>query len=277
MQYLEINKLDGIPDNCIDLLLIIAQKIKRQNVLSVVLFFMSDMKSSEQTLKNIEYNMRKIFHGEYKDYAASNIRGYLDKETENVKKGLLLQNERLFLRRGKGVWCNSNRGNMVAKQILNEQNIEIILNGKKINGNEKEKIDDIHEYVSNLCGEERLAIIKVRVNQSEFRKKLLNLYSECRICGLAKQELLIASHIKSWADSDAYEKLDVNNGFLLCPVHDALFDKHLISFNNQGNILISESIHNDDFSLLNINNEIKIDIMEENIKYLGFHRMLLKE
>ena len=53
---------------------------------------------------------------------------------------------------------------------------------------------------------------------------------------------MIASHIVPWKDSSDQERRDVNNGILLSPTYDALFDKHLISFDDTGSIIISSKI-----------------------------------
>ena len=49
-------------------------------------------------------------------------------------------------------------------------------------------------------------------------------HSKCCLCGVDDDALLVASHIKPWAKSDEHEKLDLDNGLLLCPNHDKLFD-----------------------------------------------------
>ena len=51
--------------------------------------------------------------------------------------------------------------------------------------------------------------------------------------------MLIGSHIKEWSASS---ELDVNNGLLLCAHHDALFDKHLISFDNANKLIVSPTL-----------------------------------
>jgi hypothetical protein len=53
---------------------------------------------------------------------------------------------------------------------------------------------------------------------------------------------LRASHIKPWRTSDDTEKQDGDNGLLLVPHVDALFDKGLISFADDGSILLSEKL-----------------------------------
>lgn len=114
--------------------------------------------------------------------------------------------------------------------------------------------------------------VRVRKTQQIFRNKLLAYESACKICGLQIQELLVASHIKPWKVSKNIEKLDEYNGFLLCPMHDALFDKGFISFANDGKIMISGKISTEDYNKLLIYSDIVIDLEEKHIPYLEWHR-----
>jgi putative restriction endonuclease len=50
---------------------------------------------------------------------------------------------------------------------------------------------------------------------------------------------LRASHIKPWRVSTDNEKLDGNNGLLLAPHIDHLFDQGYISFTDEGELLVS--------------------------------------
>ena len=125
---------------------------------------------------------------------------------------------------------------------------------------------------SNLEGKTKEAFIKVRVNQDIFRKRLLYSHTGCCICGLSNPKLLTASHIKPWSKSSASEKLDVDNGLLMCPNHDKLFDSGLISFDDQGKILISSRLSAKDKKIMNIDDKITIQLTEKNKKYLKFHR-----
>lgn len=129
------------------------------------------------------------------------------------------------------------------------------------------EISELH-----LEGAMREQVTKVRVNQSEFRKYLLARYSKCCLCGVSNTQLLIASHIKPWAESEPAEKLDVNNGLLLCPNHDSLFDKGLISFEDDGKIIMSENLSETDKFFLNVNENMKLNVREENKPYLKYHR-----
>ncbi|MCR4655900.1 MAG: HNH endonuclease [Lachnospiraceae bacterium] len=124
----------------------------------------------------------------------------------------------------------------------------------------------------DLVGEDKEAITIIRVNQGEFRDRLLNRYDKCCLCGVSSPLLLTASHIKPWAASEPSEKLDVNNGLLMCPNHDKLFDKGFISFDDLGNIMISSKLVSNDQIFMNVNGKMHISVIEENKKYLDYHR-----
>lgn len=123
-----------------------------------------------------------------------------------------------------------------------------------------------------LTGLEKEIISKYRVGQTNFRNNLLSQQHKCKICGLRNENFLIASHIKPWSISNEIEKVDTNNGFLLCPHHDKLFDGGYISFKDNGEILISSSLSQSDKILMNINAKSKIKLNSENLKYLKYHR-----
>lgn len=131
---------------------------------------------------------------------------------------------------------------------------------------EKEMEDVVCEGIT------REAIIKCRVNQNVFRDKLLKRYSECCVCGLSNSKLLIASHIKPWSCSASTEKLDVDNGLLLCPNHDKLFDSGLITFDNSGHIIISDQLSEADRDLMNVHPDMVVALTERNREYLEYHR-----
>ena len=132
---------------------------------------------------------------------------------------------------------------------------------------ENKTIEEINEV-----GEVIERVVKARKNQNKFREALFKRESKCKICGLAHKELLIASHIKPWSKSTPEEKLNPFNGFLLCPNHDSLFDKHLVSFRDNGEIIISKRLSEKEQELLNINKDIVINIEDGNKKFLKDHR-----
>lgn len=65
---------------------------------------------------------------------------------------------------------------------------------------------------------------------------------KCGLSGVSDEQVILANNIKPWSQSNHQERLDVNNGLLHCPNHDALFDKGYISFEDDGTILFSNSL-----------------------------------
>ncbi len=84
-----------------------------------------------------------------------------------------------------------------------------------------------------------------------------------------------ASHIKPWRDSDNAERLDKYNGLLLIPNLDVAFDKGLISFKDDGMIMISPHLSPQEIDLLGIKKDMKIKkekLTHNHKKYLKYHR-----
>ncbi len=86
-------------------------------------------------------------------------------------------------------------------------------------------------------------MVKQRINQGFFRKSVLAAYGfMCCMTGLTNVELLIASHIKPWRDSNADEKTDPGNGLCLNALHDKAFDRGFITISNDYTIMVSNDI-----------------------------------
>ena len=84
--------------------------------------------------------------------------------------------------------------------------------------------------------------------------------------------ILIASHIVPWSESTDEERMNVDNGILLSPLYDALFDKHLISFEDDGSLLVSKSIKSQKHIMLGMPYQAKILVTHGMKKYLKRHR-----
>ncbi|MBK5541553.1 HNH endonuclease [Pseudomonas sp. TH05] len=84
---------------------------------------------------------------------------------------------------------------------------------------------------------EKEQLIRARRGQGIFRQRALALESQCRLTGVNDQSFLIASHIKPWKDCANNERLDGNNGLMLAPHIDKLFDRGWISFSDNGDLL----------------------------------------
>lgn len=90
-----------------------------------------------------------------------------------------------------------------------------------------------------ITGSEREAVVRLRVNQNFFRKRVLSAYNyQCCITGLAIPELLIASHIVPWAE-DVQNRLNPRNGLCLNAFHDRAFDQGLIWIESDFTISLS--------------------------------------
>jgi len=91
-----------------------------------------------------------------------------------------------------------------------------------------EQVAEIDESDLPPPGVERDALVRLRVNQSFFRKRVLSAYEfRCCVTGLAVPELLVASHIVPWAEDPA-NRLNPRNGLCLNPLHDRAFDRYLM-------------------------------------------------
>lgn len=114
---------------------------------------------------------------------------------------------------------------------------------------------------------------KIRIGQDRFRKNLLKHLRFCPITGIDETKILLASHIKPWALSSNNERLDVYNGFIFSPTIDKLFDKGMITFENNKELIISPSLSKKNTEFIGIESKIYKNLPIENrISYLEFHR-----
>jgi hypothetical protein len=115
-----------------------------------------------------------------------------------------------------------------------------------------------------------------RRGQHLFRERVLQRERACRLTSVIDPAHLRASHIKPWAESNEYERLDPNNGLMLAPHVDHLFDRAYISFEDDGTLLVL----NDDIDKLlrqwGINRERKLPTSTpfnpQQCTYLAHHR-----
>lgn len=147
-------------------------------------------------------------------------------------------------------------------------------------GYEKSKILDIQEHedsykIKKIPNEtERKGLVTSRIGQGAYRKSVLFRWDfKCAVTNYNKPDVLIASHIVPWKDATNEERLDVGNGILLSPNYDALFDQHLISFENNGKIILSDSLIRSRYEDLGITGQESIrNFSNSNKSYLERHR-----
>lgn len=107
---------------------------------------------------------------------------------------------------------------------------------------QNEIIEIKRDILSGKEGKDIERIVKARVNQSLFRKVVVNNYSNsCAICNLDIQNLLVASHILKWSENIEH-RLNPTNGLCLCNIHDRAFELGYIGINTDYSILVSEEL-----------------------------------
>lgn len=165
---------------------------------------------------------------------------------------------------------------------INRKAIQFIL--EKVGENEKStsKNQTTVEYINREKNykkpttTERKGLVTSRVGQGWYRSKLIEKFKgACAVTKSRLEEVLVASHIVPWRESNENERLDPENGILLSPVYDALFDKHLISFDSKGKIIISTKL-NKEKKILNLNENSTIELSDGMKKYLDRHRKQLR-
>ncbi len=124
---------------------------------------------------------------------------------------------------------------------------------------------------------EALRLTKQRIGQELYRQALLDYWGGCAVTGIRQPELLRASHAKPWSECDSdEERLNVFNGFLLCAHLDALFDRGLLSFTDEGTGLISSELEADTIERLRLDKELRLRwVAAEHHAFLIWHRQNL--
>lgn len=118
-------------------------------------------------------------------------------------------------------------------------------------------------------------LIKSRRGQGKYRKSLLLLETACRVTKVNRVEHLIASHTKPWRNCSNEERLDPENGFMLTPTVDHLFDRGFISFENSGELLVSPAASKKALEEMGIPVKKRInvgDFTDGQKSYLEWHR-----
>ncbi len=146
----------------------------------------------------------------------------------------------------------------------------------------EEHLRDEISASADLSETEKQQLILARRGQGQFRKNVQQLERRCRVTRVDQPEHLRASHCKPWRDCQSTdERLNGENGLLLTPSIDHLFDRGFISFEDDGELLISPVAHRPSLSRMGvpINERANVGAFSEGQrKFLDFHRdyVLLK-
>lgn len=158
------------------------------------------------------------------------------------------------------------------EQIFNESSEEVLATAFR------SKIEALSQSWSNVTEKELetevQALISRRKGQEDYRQRQIELWGgKCALTGISVLSLLNGSHAKAWKYSNGQERLDPYNGFLFEARIDRLFDRYLISFEDDGKILISKLLDSQTRTLLGIDENMKLrQVFEGNLPYLKFHR-----
>jgi hypothetical protein len=123
---------------------------------------------------------------------------------------------------------------------------------------------------------EKEQVIIARRGQGLFRENVQRLERACRVTKVDRPEHLRASHCKPWRDCENNEeRLNGENGLLLTPSIDHLFDRGFISFENKGELLISPVAHHASLNRMGVPTGERINVgsfSEGQREFLEFHR-----
>lgn len=122
---------------------------------------------------------------------------------------------------------------------------------------------------------EKRAIVLSRRGQGLFRSRVAAIEKKCRVTGVTRVEYLRASHSKPWRDASNEERLNGENGLLLTPDVDLLFDRGLIGFENNGDVLVSPVADVRSFERMGLMPEMLRNVgafSEGQKRFLEFHR-----
>ena len=147
-------------------------------------------------------------------------------------------------RRSRAFICRSNYQLCWARRRVNYQTL-------------KDELDDRVESVVRgdltLDSTTKEAVILARRGQGTFRSNVESIEASCRLTGITNPSLLIASHIRPWRSCQtAQQRLDGMNGLLLTPDADLLFDRGLITFEDDGDVRVSSRFDLEDLRRLGL-------------------------
>lgn len=121
----------------------------------------------------------------------------------------------------------------------------------------------------------RQAVVMARRGQGLFKQNVQRIEAYCRVTKVDQIEHLRASHCKPWRDANNSERLDGENGLLLTPDVDHLFDRGFISFEDSGTVLVSPVAHRESLRRMGLEDALQRNVggfSEGQRTYLAFHR-----
>jgi hypothetical protein len=138
--------------------------------------------------------------------------------------------------------------------------------------NVQNDVDEVKK-TKGLPATTKKLLIDARLGQGRFRNALDLRWNEtCAVTGCGVRGLLRASHIKPWKIANNEERLDPDNGLLLVATLDAAFDRGLISFADDGAMLVSRRLPRSERIRLSIAGHLSAVPVPAQRDYLRSHR-----
>lgn len=137
------------------------------------------------------------------------------------------------------------------------------------------QIEQTIKQNTSIPDTERVALVRSRIGQGLFKDRVKQIKTHCRITKVDNPTHLIASHCKPWRDATNEERLNGENGLLLTPSMDHLFDRSFIGFENNGQQIISPVTHRPSLHRMGIETERIIHVgsfTQVQKEFLNFHR-----
>jgi hypothetical protein len=108
-------------------------------------------------------------------------------------------------------------------------------------------VEEVAEAViqqrADLSASRKSELLKARYGNGVFRAHVEMNERSCRVTGVLDRRHLWARHIRPWSECDDAEKLDGFNGLLLSPHIAHLFERGYISFQDDGDLLVSQQLN----------------------------------
>ena len=149
--------------------------------------------------------------------------------------------------------------------------------------NSPDLIKNSLEEINNRFNEgsiEKKRLVDAQDGRGFFREQVLSRMNKCQITGFSDPRYLEAAHIKPWTKSEFEEKIDGFNGMLLTPNCHKLFDRGMITFDDEGKLIKSNEMNLTEYDKLFIE-EASIDrsaiIHTKTKEYLKWHREFVFE
>jgi hypothetical protein len=139
----------------------------------------------------------------------------------------------------------------------------------------EKRLEEVVAEDTSIPETDRIAIVSARRGQGLFRERVAKIEKRCRITRVENPTHLVASHCKPWRDANNDERLNGENGLLLTPSVDHLFDRGFIGFEDSGRLIISPVAHGPSLERMGIRTNEPINVggfTSGQKKFLDFHR-----